>query len=87
MRVGERINVALGREGQQWDQPTSDGPAVRRSAASGGYPSDQPARASFLAVSAGQAQLTATTDAACLHTQPRCMIAQRDWSVEIVVHG
>jgi hypothetical protein len=85
VRVGDEITVVLGGSGEQWDQPTAQGNAVRRTSASGGYPTTQPARASFVAVAHGTARLQATTDAACLHTQPRCMIAQRDWWVDVVV--
>ena len=87
VRLGDRITVVLGGNGQQWDQPSARGDAVRRTTAAGGYPTTLPARATFLAVSAGSAQLTATTDAACLHAQPRCMIPQRDWSVQVTIKG
>jgi hypothetical protein len=87
VHVGDEITVVLGSNGEQWDQPTAQGDAVRRTSASGGYPTSQPARASFVAAARGSARLQASTDAPCLHTQPRCMIAQRGWWVDVVVRG
>jgi hypothetical protein len=41
--------------------------------------------ATFDATSAGATDLRAQSDASCLHTTPRCMIAQREWDVRVVV--
>ncbi len=83
--VGYRLRVRL-TSGGTWDPPTSSdsGVVVRRSS-SGGYPTDQPVDAIFDAVARGGADVTAQTDAACFHTEPRCMMAQRQWSVHVVV--
>ena len=64
---------------------TSDRDVLRRTSVSGGYPSAEDARASFRARHRGTADLTAYTDYACLHTTPRCEIAQREWIVHVVV--
>jgi hypothetical protein len=58
---------------------------VRRDTAGGGYPSDQPARAHFTATRPGTADLTSTTDFTCLHTQPRCLPPQHQWTVHLIV--
>jgi hypothetical protein len=83
LHPGEQVNVDLSHG--QWDPPTARGAAVQRTAATGGYPSQQPARATFRAVADGTATLQSTTDYACLHTRPQCMIAQRVWSVRVIV--
>ena len=77
-----RVRVSNG----TWDPPVSyaDGVVVRRSSA-GGYPSDQPVDATFDAVGSGSADVTAQSDAACFHTEPRCMMASRQWQVHVVV--
>jgi hypothetical protein len=73
--------------GGGYHQPqTSDGNIVFRTNAAGGYPTDFTARARFIARHRGTADLTAYTDYSCLHQQPQCEIAQRDWIVHVVVH-
>lgn len=81
---GQHLRVRLSQG--TWDPPTSsaDAVVVRRSS-TGGYPSDQPVDATFDAVGAGQADVTAQSDAACFHTEPRCMMAQHEWRVTVVV--
>jgi hypothetical protein len=85
--VGQRWRVVLDGHGQQWVNPASDGPAVRLTAASGGYPTGKPADAVFLAVRAGRASLSSITDHPCLHARPPCAIPQRAWAVRVVVTG
>jgi len=84
LAVGQRLRVRLSQN--TYDPPTSsaDRVVVRRSS-SGGYPSDQPVDATFEAAAAGQADVTTQTDAACFHTEPRCMMPQREWRVTVVV--
>jgi len=86
---GQLIIVVLGSPGYPtWDQPLAAGPhlaALRRVSAVGGYPSSAPARATFVAVTAGKALIRSITDAACLHTKPACEIAQRVWQVSVIV--
>ena len=82
--VGQHLRVRL--SSGTWDPPqsSSDRIVVRRSS-TGGYPTDQPVDATFDAVARGSADVSAQSDAACFHTQPRCMMAQRDWRVTVVV--
>jgi hypothetical protein len=81
--VGQQVNVEL--SDGSYDQPQSSSAVMRRTSASGGYPTAQPARATFVATASGTADLSAATDYACLHTNPRCEIAQREWIVHVVV--
>jgi hypothetical protein len=50
-----------------------------------GYPDPPPATAQFSAVAVGTAQVVAVTDAACLHTEPRCLMAGRSFTVTVHV--
>lgn len=86
LHPGQRVTVTLTAQGVlSWDVPTGEGGAVRRTGASGGYPGKQPARATFVAVQAGTAVLSATSDTACLHARPPCELAQQAWRVTVVV--
>ncbi len=85
LRVGQRLRVVLGAGGGQWNLPVSTGRALRRVVATGGYPSTRPADAFFLAVAAGRASVRSVTDYRCLHSKPVCAIAQRVWSIRVVV--
>ena len=84
LTVGDRLRVRL--TTGTWDPPVSGEPAVvvRRSS-NGGYPSDQPVDAVFEAVATGRAEVTAQSDAACFHTEPRCMMASQLWQVHVLV--
>jgi hypothetical protein len=84
LKVGQSVRVVL-RGGGTWDLPRAAGKAVRRTSASGGYPTSPPARATFRAVRPGTAVLRSMTDAKCLHAQPPCAIAQRLWTVTVIV--
>jgi hypothetical protein len=81
---GQHLRVRLAQG--TWDPPVSSAEevVVRRSS-SGGYPTDQPVDATFEAVGAGRADVTAQSDAACFHTEPRCLMAQREWRVTVLV--
>lgn len=83
---GDTVEVSLpgGAQGG-YVRPTSSTDSLNRSSASGGYPSDQPARATFVAVKAGSADLSAQTDYTCLHSNPRCLPPQRQWIVHVIV--
>jgi hypothetical protein len=39
----------------------------------------------FGAAKRGTADVTAESDAACFHTEPRCMMASRQWQVRVSV--
>ena len=81
---GQHLRVRL--SSGTWDAPVSstEGVLVRRSSA-GGYPSSYPVDATFDAVGVGTSDVTAQSDAACFHTQPRCMMASRQWQVRVTV--
>ena len=80
--VGESVRVSLSSD---YHQPDEHGSGVRRSSASGGYPSGQPAIATFLAVERGSAELSSTTDHACLYATPSCALPQQQWTVRVNV--
>jgi hypothetical protein len=84
LRVGQHVRVRL--SSGTWDPPVSSAASVvARRSSSGGYPSDQSVDATFEAVGKGTADVTAQSDAACFHTEPRCMMASREWRVHVVV--
>jgi hypothetical protein len=80
--VGQTFNVTLPAE---YDPAvSSDGDVVRTSVA-GGYPTGRTMRATFRAAQRGRADVTSETDYPCLHTTPRCAVAQRTWVVHVIV--
>jgi hypothetical protein len=83
LRVGDTLEVRLPSE---YTTPAAHpaGPLVRTSS-TGGYPSSAPLVAAFGAQAAGRADVDSSTDAACLHATPSCMIPQRLWTVHVVV--
>jgi hypothetical protein len=84
VRVGQRLRVRL--SSGTWDPPVSSADSVvTRRSSNGGYPTDQPVDAVFDAVGRGAADVTAQSDAACFHTEPRCLMASRQWQVHVVV--
>jgi hypothetical protein len=84
MRVGQRIRVQL--QQGTWDPPTSSADrVVAPRSSTGGYPTDQPVDALFEAVAPGTADLGAQSDAACFHTEPRCLMPTQLWQVHVVV--
>ena len=85
LRVGQQLRVTLGRQGQQWQPAQSSSAAVVRRSTQGGYPGSEPMVAVFEAQSRGQAQVSASTDLACFHTEPRCLAPQQQWSVTVTV--
>ena len=88
LRTGQQVAVTL-TPGNffSWHVPAAAGAAVKRVSASGGYPSQQPAQAAFLAVQPGEAMLTTINDTACLHAHPACEPPQQEWRVTIMVTG
>ena len=84
LRSGQLLKVHL--SNGTWDPPVSSAPGVaRRQSSTGGYPTSAPVDAVFKAVAAGAADLTATSDAACFHTSPPCMMPTRLWTVHVLV--
>jgi len=82
LKVGESVEVSLGAE---YTPPSSDGHAVERTSSSGGYPTGRPLRATFRAVQRGNADISSSTDYACLHATPSCALPQQLWSVHVTV--
>jgi hypothetical protein len=83
LHIGDKLRVHLG---TSFRRPTStDRAVIHRIHHSGGYPTNEDARATFKARSTGRADITSVTDAPCLHAQPRCMIAQQSWVVHVIV--
>lgn len=85
LRIGQRLRVVLDGHGMQWHRPATPGPILRLAETSGGYPSASPAVAVFIAVRSGTAAVTSITDHPCLHASPPCKIAQRVWSIRVLV--
>ncbi len=87
LKRGARLEVSLpgGSAGGYAQPASSDASVLARTASSGGYPTEQPARAVFVAVGAGTADLTSTTDFTCLHAHPSCLPPQRAWHVRVIV--
>ena len=89
LRTGDQVTIVLGPPGlaMPWDQPAAQGGAVALVTASGGYPTNVPARAVFKALRPGTARLTSATDAKCLHlpAAARCLPPQQIWEVTIIV--
>jgi hypothetical protein len=87
LRVGQHLLLVLG---GSWTPPRAAilaGTATPplRTDSSDGYPAPPPATALFTAFSIGTTTITAVTDAACLHTAPRCLMAQRMFAVTVHV--
>ncbi|HVS69064.1 MAG TPA: hypothetical protein VHE56_10960 [Mycobacteriales bacterium] len=83
MHVGDKLKVHLG---TSFRRPTStDRSVIHRINHSGGYPTSEDARATFKALAVGKATIHSVTDAPCLHSTPRCEIAQQEWFVHVVV--
>jgi hypothetical protein len=86
LRPGQSLAVRLDPAGgMSWHTPATDGAAVRLASAGGGYPRRGPALATFTAVAPGRVTLHSITDAACLHSEPPCTLAQRTWQATVVV--
>ncbi len=83
---GQSVTTTLVAQGMfSWHVPAVTGSAARRIDSGGGYATNQPARATFLAVNPGTATLTATNDTACLHARPACLPPQQQWQVTLLV--
>jgi hypothetical protein len=82
LSVGESVSVSLPAD---YDPPAAAGDALTRKATAGGYPTGEPVDATFTAVHAGRVDITSATDYPCLHTTPKCQIAQSLWRVHVIV--
>jgi hypothetical protein len=84
--VGTVITVDLAPDAGSYDPPQVDDVAVlREDSRSGGYPDATDARASYTAVTTGTATIASATDLPCLHTTPRCLPPQREFTVTVTV--
>ncbi|MGN6607853.1 MAG: hypothetical protein ACTHMS_12700 [Jatrophihabitans sp.] len=83
LHVGERRALAV--PSGTWDAMTTGNSHVVRVDQRGGYPGTEPLAVTLTALAAGRTTLTTTSDAACLHASPRCLLPQRVWSVVVVV--
>jgi hypothetical protein len=87
--LGAEVTVVLtpAMQAAMWDQPAVQGGAVVRVSVTGGYPSHQPARAVFRAVTPGTARLTSQSDLTCFHQTPPCAAPTQLWEVTVLVPG
>jgi hypothetical protein len=81
------VDLAPGAGAYAWDRPRLIGSALRLVSADGGYPSPGPMQAVFLATTPGTAVVSSGSDMPCLHAHPRCLVAQRLWTVHVVVRS
>lgn len=88
LHPGESVTLVLDPQGAfSWHVPEVKGTSVKQVSASGGYPGQQPARATFTAVQPGSATLTAYDDTPCLHAKPlACQPPQHGWEVTVIVY-
>lgn len=84
LHVGQRLEVRMTQATYDPATSTAEQTLARRSS-TGGYPTTAPMQALFEAVASGHADVTASSDAACFHTQPRCMMPTRLWVVHVTV--
>lgn len=86
LRVGDQVVLRLAPGIGSWQAPTSDAPSrLRRVHADGGYPQQGVAAATFIALAPGNAQISSTTDAACLHAVPPCALPQQLFAVTVTI--
>jgi hypothetical protein len=81
------VDLAPGPGIYAWDRPQLAGSSLRLLWMAGGYPSRGPMRAGFLAVSPGVTVVSTVSDMPCLHTRPRCLVAQREWWARVIVRS
>ncbi len=88
LRPGDNLTVELlpGPGVYAWDRPRLTGTALRQVSVAGGYPARGPMLASFLAAAPGTAEVSASSDLPCLHSRLRCLPAQREWAVRVIVY-
>ena len=79
------VDLAPGPGTYAWDRPQLTGSSLRLVSVAGGYPSPGPMRAGLLAESPGVTIVSSVSDLPCLHTRPRCLVAQREWWARVIV--
>jgi hypothetical protein len=87
--IGQQLTVDLapGPGAFAWDPPRLTGSSLQLISVAGGYPSRDAMRAIFLAATPGPTLVSSTSDTACLHARPRCMLAQRIWTAQVIVRS
>src|SRR5215470_5194682 len=85
--TGQRLTVDLapGPGAYAWHRPRLTGSGLRLLSVTGGYPSQSPMRAVYLATGPGTVVLSSVTDMPCLHAHPRCLVAQRLWTATVII--
>lgn len=83
LKVGESFRIELERDYQQ-PRARFEG-IVKRTSATGGYPTGKEMIATFRAIAPGRAGIDSSTDYECLHATPSCARPQHVWSVHVVV--
>lgn len=82
LRRGQRLIVQL--DGG-WTVPESSNEAIVRRDGGKEEPDYSSTHAEFTALAAGTADVSASSDAACFHTEPRCMMPSMLWQVHVTV--
>jgi hypothetical protein len=83
---GAVISVRLAPNAGSYDPPVSDDETVlTRTSNEGGYPVGGDAIARFSALAPGTAHISSQTDLSCMHSNPRCMVATRVFTVTVIV--
>jgi hypothetical protein len=85
LRRGQHLVVSLSESGWIWSDPDTDNAAVLKRTAVSANPSSDHVTASFDALTAGQAHVSASKDAPCRQSQPPCMVPTYLWQVTINV--
>lgn len=81
--VGDTLAVSLPAEYQP--PKVAPGGVLVQQDTAGGYPTGQPFLAHYLAVTAGQVDLSSVTDASCIHVPTPCPTPQVPWKVHATV--
>ena len=83
LHVGDTLVVSL----PATYQPTKVAPVgvLQPGDVTGGYPTDQPMVAHYLAVAPGQTDVSTITDGACIHWATPCPSPQWPWTVHVTV--
>lgn len=86
--TGQRLTVILapGPGAYAWHRPRLTGSGLLLSV-TGGYPYHGLMQAVFLATGPGTAVLSSFSDMPCLHERPRCLVAQRLWTVTVIIRA
>jgi hypothetical protein len=82
LHVGDTLVVSLA---ANYRPTTVSGPALTLLQTNGGFPGGQALLARYTAAQPGTVDVATITDAACLHTSPRCTIPQFSWIVHVAV--